>query len=332
MSIEILPQAKTKGLFIKPFFCCIIYTGDKMKILTIKQPYAQLIGEGLKKYEIRSRKTNYRGELYIHSSLSKTKTNSKESKLPIYLENKDLYYGHILFKCRLFDCIYIDLEFLNVMQKNALKNLYDKDCIGYYAWVISDVVFLNKKIRAKGNLGIWNYYDEEEVMNRMEDISYGWMDKYGNINNEVDESFSDNYILQSPKEIIDSKVGVCWDQVELERYLFKKNMEELKTYFICNYDGNKCPTHTFLTYKKDNNYYWFEHSWSKYKGIHKFNSIKDLLMDVNSKFIESEAGNEYNEKNILIREYSKPNPGLNVQEFYKHCEKEKVIELQMVKC
>ena len=42
-----------------------------MKVLSIKEPYATLICNGKKLIETRSWKTNYRGELYIHASLSK---------------------------------------------------------------------------------------------------------------------------------------------------------------------------------------------------------------------------------------------------------------------
>ena len=38
-----------------------------MKVLTIKQPWATLVAEGLKKYEFRSWKLNYRGEILIHA-------------------------------------------------------------------------------------------------------------------------------------------------------------------------------------------------------------------------------------------------------------------------
>jgi len=127
-----------------------------MKVLTIRQPYAEMIKEGIKKYEIRSRKTNYRGELYIHSSLAKINKNSNKNLFLGLLENKDLKYGYILCQCNLKDCIYINKEFLKTMNKDAPKNLYKDDCIGYYAWIISDVVLLTKPIAAKGQLGIWN--------------------------------------------------------------------------------------------------------------------------------------------------------------------------------
>ena len=38
-----------------------------MKILTLKQPWATLVAEGYKKYEFRTWKTNYRGEILIHA-------------------------------------------------------------------------------------------------------------------------------------------------------------------------------------------------------------------------------------------------------------------------
>ena len=39
-----------------------------MKALTIKQPWASLIMQGIKKYEFRSWQTKYRGDILIHSS------------------------------------------------------------------------------------------------------------------------------------------------------------------------------------------------------------------------------------------------------------------------
>ena len=38
-----------------------------MKVITIKQPFATLIVEGIKEYEFRTWRTNYRGEILIHA-------------------------------------------------------------------------------------------------------------------------------------------------------------------------------------------------------------------------------------------------------------------------
>lgn len=169
-------------------------------------------------------------------------------------------------------------------------------------------------------------YNEFEIMNLMNNIEYGWLDKDNNIHNIVDDTFSSNYRLQCPKEVMKSKFGVCWDQVELERYYFEKNDFNIKTYFLVHYDNDNCPTHTFLTYEKNSKYYWFEHAWEMFRGIHEYNSLKDLLLDIRDKFIKYELNNKYIEENLVLHEYKKPKYHLSVQEFYNHCDYGKFID------
>ena len=57
-----------------------------MKAITIKQPFASLIAAGLKEYEFRTWKTNYRGELLIHAG------KSIDSKAMKKFEKYDLEY------------------------------------------------------------------------------------------------------------------------------------------------------------------------------------------------------------------------------------------------
>lgn len=42
-----------------------------MKVLTLREPWASLVGERIKTIETRSWPTNYRGELYIHAGAYK---------------------------------------------------------------------------------------------------------------------------------------------------------------------------------------------------------------------------------------------------------------------
>ena len=162
----------------------------------------------------------------------------------------------------------------------------------------------------------------------MNDIEYGWIDKDKKKHSIVDEAYSDNYILQNPREVIKNKIGVCWDQVELERYYLKANDWNIKTYFLVHYDENKCPTHTFLTYEKDNHYYWLEHAWESFQGIHEYKSLKELLLDIKSKFITYELNNNYKKENLILYEYKKPKYHISVQDFYKHCESGSKINLE----
>ena len=51
-----------------------------MKVLSITEPYATLIKEKKKFIETRSWKTDYRGELYIHASLTKIAKKTQTNK------------------------------------------------------------------------------------------------------------------------------------------------------------------------------------------------------------------------------------------------------------
>ena len=301
-----------------------------MKVLSLTEPGATLIKEKKKLIETRSWKTNYRGELYIHGSNAPFfKLWKDDEEVLKLIKNIPLSYGKIICKCKLVDCIYMTKEYVEEMKKRNYQEyicgLYEE---GRYAWILEDIKPLKTPIDAKGQLNIWNYYNEFEIMNLMENIEYGWVDKNNYSHNKTDETFLDNYKLQSPKETIKSKVGVCWDQVELERYYFKGNDWNIKTYFIVHYDDDKCPTHTFLTFEKQDKYYWFEHSWKRFKGIHGYNTIQELLFDVKDKFIKYELNNNYNENCLNIYNYKKPKNHLNILEFHKHCESGVKISLE----
>lgn len=287
-----------------------------MKVISIRQPWASLIINGYKEYEFRSWNIKFRGKCLIHASQSVEKDMMDRFKCL----NLKYPVGKIIGSVKITDCIKVNKSFeKELIEKNELVYGATQDRDGY-AFELKNIEIFEMPIGAKGELGFWDYYNEHEIMEKMKNIKYGWIDKKSDKNSVTDKFFSENYRLQNPKEVIKNKIGVCWDQVELERYYFK-NWNNIKTYFICHYDNDKCPSHTFLTYEKDNKYYWFEHSWEKYRGIHKFDNEKEILKTVKNNFIESELNNKYEKSNLLIREYKKATPGISVIEFYKHCEK-----------
>ena len=129
-----------------------------MKVLTIREPFATLIKNKVKYIETRSWKTNYRGELYIHSGLAKLSKDVKKRKNLSELYNEDdLKYGYIICKCNLVDCIYMTDEFIKEeKEKNPNNFIAGRYEVGRYAWVLDDIEPI-KPIEAKGKLGIWNY-------------------------------------------------------------------------------------------------------------------------------------------------------------------------------
>ena len=77
---------------------------------------------------------------------------------------------------------------------------------------------------------------------------------------------------------------------------------------------------------ENNYYYWFEHSWNKYKGIHKYKTKEELLLDVKNKFINE---NNYVSKgaSLYIYSYKKPPYHIKCMDFYNYITREKKIDL-----
>ena len=124
-----------------------------MKVLTIKQPWASLIIEGYKKFEFRSWKTKYRGELLIHAGKSVDK--EAYERLKGYL--KDMPLGKIVGKVELTDCIKTTPEFFEERLKEN-KDIYTKSIFKEdYAWQVELKEKFDKPIEVKGKLGLWNY-------------------------------------------------------------------------------------------------------------------------------------------------------------------------------
>lgn len=132
-----------------------------MKVLSIKEPFATLVKDGVKIYETRSWKTNYRGEIYIHASITLSKSENVV-KAKKYLKT-DIKPGYILCKCKLVDCIPMDEKFIKHIKKETNESDYGRYSEGRYAWKLELIKVLENPIFAKGKLGIWNYnYEIEE--------------------------------------------------------------------------------------------------------------------------------------------------------------------------
>ncbi|MBQ3270813.1 MAG: ASCH domain-containing protein [Clostridia bacterium] len=129
-----------------------------MKVLSLTEPYATLIKLGVKTVETRSWKTGYRGQLYIHASSTRIPTKTRENKALMSLaSDNELNYGKIICICELADCIEMTDAYIAEMHKNRneyISGIYEK---GRYAWILKDIVALERPIPAKGHLGIWNY-------------------------------------------------------------------------------------------------------------------------------------------------------------------------------
>ena len=129
-----------------------------MKVLSLTEPYATLIKNGIKTIETRSWKTTYRGRLYIHASSTKIPKAYRENQALMSLVNtNELNYGNIICSCDLVDCVEMTDEFIDDIRKNNNEYVTGIYAKGRYAWILKNIEILDNPIKAKGHLGIWNY-------------------------------------------------------------------------------------------------------------------------------------------------------------------------------
>lgn len=113
-----------------------------------------------------------------------------------------------------------------------------------------------------------------------ENIKYGFYSTYDNDTHRRVDMNDDmlyelllfhSYYLQSPKELLISKHGICFDQVEFERDWFVKKGYEVYTFFTPHHN------HCFLVFKDSNGYNWFERTIKEHNGIHTKKSLEELI-------------------------------------------------------
>lgn len=144
-----------------------------MKAITVIQPWATLLASGKKRYETRSWKTNYRGEVLIHAGkkdpLWGISAMGKEAWAKVLLAigqygdfNRFKLFptGEIIGKATLVDCIQIDKQMAKRIKEQYLDEYAFGDFTpGRYAWLMQDAVLFEKPIPASGKQGLWNAPD-----------------------------------------------------------------------------------------------------------------------------------------------------------------------------
>ena len=143
-----------------------------------------------------------------------------------------------------------------------------------------------------------NYADEEKYIQKlltsMDEIQY-------------DKSIRE-WRLKSPSQTYKRKLGNCHDQsLYALNSLRQMGLEVGQLFFIELNEGEIVGgnTHTLTWYKKNGKYYWFEHSWENYRGIHgPYNSLEELKSDVYKSW---ENDNDINSKKYeRIEFFDKP--------------------------
>lgn len=123
-----------------------------MKAITIWQPYAEAIAMGLKNYETRTWKTQYRGKICIHASMRKLSKMHK--KLATKYKITELSLGKIVAVADLTDCYPITEALISRQTRTEIE--LGNWQVGNFAWKLENVIIPKQCFRIKGKQGIWN--------------------------------------------------------------------------------------------------------------------------------------------------------------------------------
>jgi hypothetical protein len=126
-----------------------------MKTLTIKQPWASLIANGIKDIENRTWKTNHRGKIYIHAAQINSKDWEDLINLPDNQRNEFFeFVKHKILNTKSNSSIIGEVEIVDCVQDSksiwALPN--------HYHWVLKNAIIYDEPIlNVKGKLSLWEY-------------------------------------------------------------------------------------------------------------------------------------------------------------------------------
>lgn len=128
----------------------------KYKVLTVRQPYASLLVNGIKDVENRSRRTNYRGTVLIHSakkvhdvvSFLKTRHEFTVEEIAMMTQMNEVDEND------LFGCIVGSVEIVDCVQ-DSTSEWAER---GQWHWVCRNAKVFAQPVRnVKGRLGLWEW-------------------------------------------------------------------------------------------------------------------------------------------------------------------------------
>lgn len=139
-----------------------------MKAISLWEPFGSLLAAGLKKYETRGWKTDYRGLIAIHAAKRKIQPDDLKPMMGHWQLQRFLYptpnshklyeppYGCVIAVCELLDC-----QPTEALSVSAQERAVGDWSPGRWAWELDVVRVLPQPIPARGYQNIWNWTPPE---------------------------------------------------------------------------------------------------------------------------------------------------------------------------
>lgn len=121
---------------------------------------------------------------------------------------------------------------------------------------------------------------DKDILDSLKDVEYGAWDRKKKRRMPDTDFDKEDYLYKNnsiahPDELLNRKVGHCYDQSLYQNYHLKKHGYTPKMIYM----ENPRQSHATSIYKDDKNkWHWMEHAWGKQKGIHgNFDNDKDAI-------------------------------------------------------
>lgn len=195
-----------------------------------------------------------------------------------------------------------------------ISDILGKDSIKCEKSNLSDLSIVYKDpyqvvtINENKEITIQKFLNENNIRNYTD--LYAWMCE--NISYTNDDVSDDQSIVQGTIQLMDSKCGHCYETSNFEYDMLSALGYSCSIIFCAELKNikNYTTTHSFVIFKdKTGKIVWFEISWDKMRGIHKADSIIDILNTIYKNWNFSDYDrlyffNDFPQSGMSIIEYS----------------------------
>lgn len=129
---------------------------DALRVLTVRQPWAHFIADGLKQFETRTKPTKWRGWVAIHAGVAKTRAQRDVNAALGWVPFNELPLGRVVALARIVaSWRTIDIDMANLGKGISSDERARGDFApGRYAWQLDDVHRFEGPPLV-GKLGLW---------------------------------------------------------------------------------------------------------------------------------------------------------------------------------
>jgi len=136
-----------------------------------------------------------------------------------------------------------------------------------------------------------------EILNKLDELKYGWIDIYGETHLYSMKDFRKIYKTMSIETVLEKKLGICMEQVYLTHLLLDEKNIPNKMFCTRIYEDENFNDldarehmHCFSLCYIDDFVYHIEHANSEERGIYKYNSEDEAISKINAYYEALDRG------------------------------------------